>query len=98
MGHTGIVQRDPGGKIGARLCLPALQRRSEVLRSRLCGRSRLGVDANPAERVSAKQDGGRTRTRTLDPLIKSELPRRQPIKAAIERDILSMVVFSAGFA
>ena len=34
----------------------------------------------------------------MDPLIKSELPRRQPIKAAIERDILSMVVFSAGFA
>jgi hypothetical protein len=29
--------------------------------------------------------GGRTRTRTLDPLIKSELPGRQPIKAAIER-------------
>ena len=47
-GHTGIVQPDPGGKIGARLGLPAMQRRSAVLRSRLYGRSGLGVDAEAA--------------------------------------------------
>jgi len=50
MGHTGIVQPDPGGKIGARLSLPAMQRRSAVLRSRLCGRSGLGVDAEARQR------------------------------------------------